>query len=224
MRRGKMDTTQLKACPLFRGLNDREIHSVVDCLNAQNIAKEKGEYLLQAGDVTNDMGILLSGSALIIQEDIWGNRSILSKLIPGDICAECFAASRLPMTVSVLAETDIKVLMINVNRLLTVCSNRCEFHNRLICNLVSVMSGKMLTSTDKITHMSKRTTEEKILSYLSSQAQKHGSLTFDIPFDRQELADYLGVERAAMSAVLSGLQKQGKIQYRKNHFVLIKLE
>ena len=123
-----------------------------------------------------------------------------------------------------MAAEDCELLFLNVSRLLTSCQAACAFHNRLIQNLVAILGRKTMVFNEKLTHLSKRTTREKLLSYLSSQALQKGSLSFAIPYDRQQLADYLCVERAAMSTELSKLQKEGILQYHKNHFVLKKLE
>ena len=171
------------------------------------------------------MGLVLSGSILIIQEDLWGHRNIMTKVETGDSFAEPFAAIQdAILNISVVAEGDCELLMLNTNRLLTACPSACEHHNKLIRNLVSVFAGKVLLFNEKITHMSKRTTREKLLSYLSSESLEQGSLSFDIPFNRQQLADYLCVERATMSVELSKLKKEGILDTKKNHFILAKVD
>ena len=122
---------------------------------------------------------------------------------------------------SVLAEEDCEILLLNVKRLLTSCPTACDHHQKLIRNLVSVLANKILLFNDKITHVSKRTTREKLLSYLSAESIRQASLSFDIPFDRQQLADFLCVERAAMSVELSKLQKEGLLVTKRNHFELL---
>lgn len=167
------------------------------------------------------MGIVLSGSVLIIQEDIWGYRNILDILSPGDSFGEVFAASiGNVLNVSVVAESECVVLMLDINRLLCVCPNTCAHHSQLIRNLLHVIANKSLRIHDKINHISKRSTREKLMSYLSAEAERQGSLTFVIPYNRQQLADYLCVERAAMSVTLSQMQKDGILSYRKNEFTL----
>ena len=119
------------------------------------------------------------------------------------------------------AEGGLKILLLNVKWLLTSCPTACDHHQKLIRNLVSVLANKILLFNDKITHVSKRTTREKLLSYLSAESIRQSSLSFDIPFDRQQLADFLCVERAAMSAELSKLQKEGLLVTKRNHFELL---
>ena len=166
------------------------------------------------------MGLLLSGSALLVQEDLWGRRNILAKVAAGDAFAEAFAAAGGPLNLSVVANEDCEALLLDLNRVLTLCPSACPSHTKLVHNLVAVLAQKLLVLNDKITHMSRQTTQEKLLSYLSAQAQRQGKLTFDIPYDRQQLADYLCVDRAAMSSELSKLQKKGLLQYHRNHFTL----
>lgn len=212
----------LKNCPFFIGLVDAEILSILKCLNATVVSKERNSYIFRSGDSTEVMGLVLSGSTLIIQEDLWGHRNILSKCHAGDFFGEPYAANPgAVLNISVVAEEDSEILILNVKRLLITCKTACDYHQKLIRNLVSVLANKILIFNDKITHVSKRTTRDKLLSYLSSESLKHGSLSFDIPFDRQQLADYLCVERAAMSVELSKLQKDGILLTNKNHFELL---
>ena len=165
---------------------------------------------------------MLSGSTLVIQEDFWGHRNILSKCNTGDFFGEPYAATPgAILNISVVAEEDCEILLLNVKRLLTACPTACDHHQKLIRNLVSVLANKILLFNDKITHVSKRTTREKLLSYLSAESIRQSSLSFDIPFDRQQLADFLCVERAAMSVELSKLQKEGLLVTKRNHFELL---
>ena len=168
------------------------------------------------------MGLLLSGSAFAVQDDLWGQRNIMGKILPPGTFAEPFAATPgAVLNVSVVASVPSKVMFLNIQRITTVCSETCPQHALLIRNLVSVLARKNLQLNDKITHMSKRRTREKLLSYLSSESLRQGSLEFDIPFARQQLADYLCIERSAMSAELSRLQKDGLLATERSHFRLI---
>ena len=211
----------LKHTPFFTAMSDEEILSILQCMHAAVQPQPKGSYILRAGNSTESMGLVLSGSALIIQEDIWGHRNILDILSTGDSFGEAFAASMGSLlNVSVVAETDCKIMMLNINRILSTCPNTCTHHTQLIRNLVSVIAGKSLRMHNKVNHISKRSTKEKLMSYLSAEAERNGSLTFTIPYNRQQLADYLCVDRAAMSVALSQLQKDGILQYHKNEFTL----
>ena len=211
----------LKSSPFFGGLSDDEILSVLHCIQGTVVTKKQEAYIFRTGEPTTVMGLILTGSALIIQEDLWGHRNLMSHCRPGDFFGEAYAATPgTVLNISVVANEDCEILMLNVRKLLAACSASCEHHQRLIRNLVAVLSQKILIFNDKITHMSKRSTREKLLSYLSSESLRQGKLKFDIPYDRQQLADYLCVERAAMSVELSKLQKEGLLKTTRNHFEL----
>lgn len=212
----------LRSCPFFNGMRDEEILSILHCVQASTVARPRGAYILRAGDTTEVMGLVLSGSVLILQEDLWGHRNILSKCTAGDFFGEPYAAtSDAVLNVNAVAEDDCELLFLNVKRLLMSCPTACGHHQKLIRNLVSVLANRLLVFNDKITHVSKRSTREKLLSYLSTESVRQASLSFDIPFDRQQLADYLCVDRAAMSVELSKLQKEGILKTKRRHFELI---
>lgn len=212
----------LRRSPFFSGLEDTEILSVLQCVNASLISKPKNAYIFHAGDTTEVMGLVLSGSVLIYQEDLWRHRNILTRCTEGDFFGEAYAAKPgSVLNISVEAEKDCDILLLNVRRLLVTCPTSCDYHQKLIRNLVSVLANKLLVFNDKITHISKRTTRDKLLSYLSSESIRQSSLSFDIAFDRQQLADYLCVDRAAMSVEISKLQKEGILKTNRNHFELL---
>lgn len=212
----------LQKSPLFAAMTAEQIDAVLHCVGAVVREFGSGEYILRAGTATRVMGLLLSGSALAVQEDLWGERNIMGKISPPGTFAEPFAATPgAVLNVSIVSNTRTNVMFLDISRLLTVCSETCPQHALLIRNLVSVLARKNLQLNEKITHMSKRRTREKLLSYLSSQALREGSVEFDIPFDRQQLADFLCVERSAMSAELSKLQKEGLLETDRSHFRLI---
>jgi CRP-like cAMP-binding protein len=211
----------IKNAPIFKGVSEKEIESMLVCLNAKQTDYNKDQFIIRVGDSQKSIGLLLSGSALVIHEDYWGNRNIMTKLSPPDLFAEAFACSpEVTTNVSVIAQEDCSVLWLDVGRILTTCPTACAHHNIMIRNLLSAIASKNLTLNEKLTHIEQRTTKEKVLSYLSSQAQKQNSREFDITFNRQQLADYLSVERSALSAELSKLQSEGMIEFNKNHFIL----
>ena len=124
------------------------------------------------------------------------------------------------MNVSVLADENLSVLFLNLSKTLQMCSSSCPFHARLIENLVCVLARRNLILNEKLTYVTQHTLRDKILSYLSAESIRQHSSYFDIPFDRQQLADYLNAERSALSGELSRLKKEGIIDYQKNHFFL----
>lgn len=213
--------TLLKKTCLFSGIKDEDISTMLNCLSARIASYQKEEFILHTGDLVNQVGMVLSGSVLIIKEDFWGNRSILSEISPGSLFAETYACiGTTPLEVSTVASSDCKVLFLDFQKLLTTCSSACHFHTRLIHNLLSTLAQKNRILTKKLEHMSQKTTRDKLLSYLSAESLKAKSPSFTIPFNRQQLADYLSVDRSAMSSELGKLKKEGILDYNKNTFLL----
>ncbi len=210
----------LKNSVLFSGVSEEEALSMMNCLSARKKTYKEGETVLQNGEVTDSMGLLLSGSIYIIRDDFWGNRNILSKVQPGQVFGEVYAAVGRPAATSAEAVTPAEVLFLNLRRILTTCPSACSHHTKLIRNLLSEMAEKNLAMNAKMLHLSQRTTRQKLLSYLSSVSQKKGSESFEIPFSRQELADYLSVDRSAMSSELGRMRDEGILSFSRNHFEL----
>lgn len=211
------------ASPLFAGVAAEQIQSMLGCLQYKLEDYPKGSYLLRAGEKVPGLGLLVRGRALVLQEDYWGNRNILSPLLPGQLFAEAFACSpQLPLNVSVLAEQPCRAMFLDIHRVLSVCSNSCPQHKRIIHNLLQDFAAKNLHLQEKLRHMGQRSTREKLLSYLSAEAQRQGGPEFRIPFSRQQLADYLSVERSGLSAELSKMQKEGILRFEKDHFLLLR--
>ena len=204
----------MTSSPLFRDIAPADLASLLDCLDARERAYEKGAWLLRRGEWTDRLGLVLSGTVHILREDFWGSRSIVGLAGPGEIFAEAYALAGEPLEVSVLAASDARVLFLRVETALTGCG-------QLTRNLTALLAEKNLTLTRKMRHMARRTTREKLLSYLSAQALRSGGPEFDIPMDRQQLADYLAVDRSAMSAALGKLRDEGVLEFRKNHFRLL---
>ena len=211
----------LRTSGIFSGISEEETEKMLHCLEVRPETFQKDEYILRAGDLVEAFGVVITGKVLIIQEDFWGNRNILAAVGAGHCFAETFACSPgAVLNVSVIAETNVQVLFLNVKRILTTCPSTCSHHNRMIRNLLSELAEKNLRLNEKITHLGQRSRRAKILSYLSAEAQRHGSAEFDIAFSRQQLADYLSVDRSGLSMELSRMQEEGLLEYRKNHFVL----
>lgn len=213
----------LRNSPFFQGMTEEEILSVLQCVNATVQHKKKDEYIFWAGDSTESMGLVLRGAVLVLQEDLWGHRNIIHRIGPGEYFAEPFAATAgSVLNVSVVADEDSEIMLLNMERFLKTCPHACAHHSRMVRNMVSVMARRVLDLNEKLTHMAKRSTREKLLSYLSAESMRQGKLSFTIPYDRQQLADYLSVERAAMSVELSKLQKEGLLKTNRNHFELFR--
>ena len=218
----KNDYPILQTCPLFQNMEPAGLTDMLSCLHAKTVVVIKNQTILREGDPAGNIGIVLSGTVQVIREDYDGNRNIVSIIEAGQMFAEVFACAGLEtMPVSVTAVSDSEILFVDCRRILTGCPNACEFHGRLIGNLLKIVATKSLMLNQKIEIISKRTTREKLLTYLRMQAKQCGSREFTIPYDRQALADYLGAERSAMSAEIGKLCKEGVIESRKSWFKLL---
>lgn len=207
--------------PLFEGMTKEEITGILKCLSAVDRNYEKGDMILRMGEPISTMGLVVTGMVQIARDDFWGNRQVLSVAGPGQLFGESYAClPGEPLMVMALAVEKTEVLFLDVNRILTVCSPVCSFHSRLIRNLLSILAGKNLMLTRKIDHMGQRTIREKVIAYLSFQAKRQKNRSFQIPYSRQELADYLAVDRSALSAELSKMQRDGIISYKRNKFTI----
>ena len=206
---------------LFYGLKEDEITSLLGCLNAEKRSYKKGEVILSEGSTTENSGIVLSGMVMISCCDIWGNNSILGNAAPGSIFAEVYACiPGQPLLVTVSAAEDTSILFMNVGRILTTCSNACPFHARLAQNLLTVCAHKNLQLSQRIQHTSSKSVRGRLMSYFSECAKHFGSNSFLVPYNRQQLADYLNVDRSALCNELSKMQKDGMIEYTRNHILL----
>lgn len=212
----------LRKCPLFFEIEDEYLKKMLVCLGARIETFDKKYTIFAEGSHAKYIGVVLSGSVQIIQIDYYGNRSILSEINEGELFAEAFAcAESKALPVTVIANEPCEVMLIECNHILHTCSNNCGFHQQLIFNLMKDLATKTILFHQKIEIISKRSTRDKLMTYLMLQAKKEGSDSFDIPFDRQELADYLEVERSGLSAEISKLKKEGIINNQKNHFELL---
>jgi CRP-like cAMP-binding protein len=206
---------------LFKDIDSCDIPEVLQCLSSIRKTFRKGEFIFRVGDQGVPLTMLLEGKIHINTEDYWGNQTILAEIRPGQIFAETYAlAPDTPLSVNAYALTDCNVLLMNASSVLRACPKACSFHQTLIQNLAEILASKNLMLTGKLEHMAQRTTRNKLLSYLSVQSLQTGSSTFEIPFNRQQLADYLAVDRSAMSSELSKLQKEGLLEFNKNSFTL----
>lgn len=212
----------LQRCVLFDGIRSEEILGMLGCFEAGIRTVEKNTQIIAEGDPAVYVGIMLQGSANVIKQDYFGVRSIVSRVEEGQMFAESFSCAGVAvMPVSVVASETCKVMLIQCRRITMGCANACAYHSQVIYNLLKAVAARNLEFHQKLEITAKRTTRDKIMAYLHSQAKLHGSNSFAIPYDRQALADYLGVERSAMSAEIGKLSKDGKIRTHKNQFVLL---
>lgn len=206
---------------LFQGSTIEEIQMILKCLKAEKKRFAKREIIYHAGDRVQSMGVVLSGSVYVENDDLWGNKSVLDHIEPGAVFGETYACvSKEPLMVSVVAAETTEILFLNMNRLLQTCSHVCKYHNRLIRNLLMISAQKNLNLSRRIFHTSSKSIRGRLLSYLSFQAACQGSYEFTIPYNRQQLADYLSVDRSALSNELSKMKKDGLLEVNRNYFYL----
>jgi CRP-like cAMP-binding protein len=215
--------SSLLTCRLFDGIKIAEIEKLLECLRARARKFEKDASIFMENDEISAMGIVISGAVHLVRDDFWGNRTIIARIAAGEIFAESFAcgkAGRLPLSAIAVKKTE--ALFIDARKINTVCASACPFHTRILINMIQELAEKNVTLINKIQHITQRSTREKLISYLSAQARAAGNSRFDIPFNREELAEFLSVDRSAMSSELGRMQTGGFLTFRKNHFTLIK--
>lgn len=217
-----MKKEQMPESALFQNITKEDAESVLKCMSAVKKQYQKGETIFHAGEKARAMGLIVSGAVEIVRDDYWGNRQIIGTAKPGELFGESYACmpGEVFMITAQASEASV-ILFLEVGKILTVCSPACEFHNRLIHNLLYILAEKNLMLTRKIDHMGQRNIREKVMAYLSFQAEAHKSGTFEIPFNRQQFADYLAVDRSALSAELSRMQRDGIIEYEKSRFMIL---
>ena len=216
-----MDYVFLSGTGLFYGCSPDEVKIMLGCLDAGRKAYRKGEYIYRAGECIQAMGIVLSGSVNIESDDLWGNRSMINHILPGQIFAETYACiPGEPMMVSVVADEPAEVLFLELPKLLKICPSACPYHASLVQNLLKATAQKNLNLSRRIMHTSAKTIRGRLLSYLSFLAAQQGSNDITVPYNRQQLADYLSVDRSALSGELGKLQKEGILKVQKNRFLL----
>ena len=212
----------LQNCQLFAGIAEPDQKALLDCLSARQRRFKKNGFVCIAGEKMDSVGIVLSGAIHVLREDFWGRREIVARIEGGGLFGEAFACADVEkIPVSVMAAEESDVLFVNCRRIISPCSAACVFHARLSRNLALLLAQKNIALVQKLEHVTQATTREKLLSYLSEKARLAGKSAFSIPFNREELANYLSVERSAMSAELSKMRKDGLVLYQKNHFELL---
>ena len=212
----------LKKCPLFAEIGEADLLRMLSCLGARVAGFDKKYTVFAEGAGAKYIGIVLSGGVQMVQVDYYGNRSILSSMRPGEVFGEAFACAEVAaLPVSVVATEESEIMLIECAHILHTCQNNCGFHQQLIFNLMRDLAKKTILFHERIEVTSKRTTRQKLLAYLAGEAKRVGKSDFTVPFDRQELADYLEVDRSGLSAEISKLRREGVLENRKNRFILL---
>ena len=211
----------LAGTPLFKGSAPDEVGAMLGCLDVHERRFDTGEYLHHMGDIIKTVGLVVEGSVRIESVDVWGNVSVVGVTGAGGMFGEAYAAvPDEPLMEDVVAAEDCTVLFLNVAKVLTGCPHACPHHARTSTNMTAIIARRSLALSRRIFHVAPKSIRGKVLAYLSDESEHAGSRSFTIPFDRQQLADYLGVDRSALSAELSRMQKAGLIETRRSRFVL----
>ncbi len=205
---------------IFMGVTDEEYEELLSCGCVRVAEYRKDRVIFRTSDVTREFGILISGKIHIENIDLWGNRIILHNVGVGGSFAETYAFCNVPVMVNATAEADCKVLMVNLDVLFSESTKGKTWREKLVYNLLSFSANKNLVLTDRIFCISSKGIRTKVMTYLSAEAVRAGSKQFTIPFDRQQMADYLNVERSALSKELGRMRKEGLIDFCKNKFTL----
>lgn len=211
-----MDLSVLKKSFLFEGIKDREFPDLLRRLSATDKRYVKGSPVFKANEKQKDIGIVLSGTVHVFEEDYWGNRALIARMGPGDSFGEAFACLETPsMSVSVLSANDSEILFVKYRKIIDAG------HPALLSNMIRALAERTVMLRRKIGYLSKRTIREKLMAYLSGEVMDSGGNSFEVPFNRQELADYLAVDRSAMTRELSKMRAEGLISFARNTFTLI---
>lgn len=207
---------------LFLGMNPEEIDTALHALNARYQTFEKGQIILHAGGQTDCVCIVIYGSVTIENNDIWGNRTILNIIDSNDFFAETYAILKEEtMMVDAVANEQSRIMFLRIGSLLEGELEPEPWSNKLVRNLLMISANKNLMLSRRSFHISPKTARGRIMAYLNSVSLKKRSRTFDIPFDRQQMADYLNLERTALSKELGRMKQEQIIDFQKNHFKIL---
>lgn len=212
----------LEKVPLFAGMKAEDIENILECLDSKEKKYGKSQWIIQAGDEVPALGIIITGRVQVIREDVLGNRMLVAGLGSSDIFAETLAsAGVISSPVSVYANEDTTILWLYIKRLVCTCSASCHYHSLLIENLLQLLAKKNLYLNNRMELLSKRTIRDKIMTFLLFEAKEQSSSSFEIMLNRNEMAEYLCIDRSAMSRELSKLREEGIIKYKKNQFTIL---
>lgn len=212
----------LQKTKLFAGVDEDGLGAMLGCLGARKRTYAKGEFVLHQGDFLSQLMVLAEGRLHIRRDDYWGSRSIVSALLPGEMFGEAYLAPDSGALMNdVVAVEDSTVISFDFNRVINVCPAACPFHTLTVRNLFFALSEKNRQLVSRLGIATRRSTRDKLVAYLSEQARRSGCSAFDIPFNRQQLADFLSVDRSAMSSELCRMRDEGMLRFVKNHFELL---
>ena len=216
-----MNIDILKETMLFNNMTTDEISNCLDILSAKVKKYSKGELIFYAGSVIERFGLVLNGSVTIENNDVWGNKTILSHVGKKQFFAETYALlDNQPLLVDVCANENCEIMFFCVDNLNELLHTNSSWAVKFVTNMLKICANKNLTLSSRSFHTSPKTIRDRVLAYLNTVCVKNNSKEFDIPFDRQQLANYLNVDRSALSNELSKLKSEGIISCKKNHFII----
>jgi len=204
--------------PVFQGLTEQELHDLeeIGAIRRQNFHKHVTVF--HVGGIVHEIGIVLEGSVLIENNDLWGNKSILSRVEKGQVFAESYAFHDVPLMVDAIADEDSLILFLDVQRLMEEQNAQATWYCKMLKNLLLISTKKNRNLSNRIFCTTAKTVRGRLAAFFSEQAAKAGSNTFDIPFNRQQMADYLNLDRSALSKELGKMREEGLLTFHKNHF------
>ncbi len=213
----------LQACPMFEGIQPQEFEALLHCLMAREQSYQRGEAVITPGSAVTEIGLVLSGSVQVWQTDYWGHQTLIHRLEVMEVFAESFAIARQLIPLGVTAAEPSRIMFLSADTLIAPCDKGCSFHARLTSNWARMLAHKNISLTDNIRHLSKRSIHNKLMSYLSDLATRQGSETVTPPLSRQELADFLCVDRSAMTRTLYQMQDEGILSIQGRNIRLLSL-
>ena len=216
-----MELEKIPPCMLFDGLSETECHSVLGCIGGRVRPMRRGEQLCRAGECPAEMGVILQGEVDILHTDYWGSETLMTRLGTGALFAEVFAGQGAELPYDAVAASDGAVLWLRPERLMTSCCEGCAFHRRLQMNLMGILAARTREMSRKAAILSQRSIRGRLMEYLSDRAREAGNNRFELKFTRQQLADYLAVDRSAMTVELGKMQREGILRVEKRVFTLL---
>lgn len=217
-----MKIEKIKETQIFKGMSDKEIASVLKHLSSFEKKYRKGSTILHSGFTTDKMGLILEGSITIESNDQWGNKTILSHIGEGEFFAETYGfLSTQPLLVDVVANQNCRILFLQIANLKKQNGVHFDWITKFVLNLLAISMQKNIILSGRSFLISAKTIRGRVIAYLDSVSIQKKKSEFDIPFDRQQLADYLNVERTALSKELMKMKQDGLIDFYKNHFILL---
>ncbi len=212
----------LKAAKIFKDANESECQAMMYCFKTRFKRFEKKDVIVSQGEPFDDVILIVKGSAKVENTDTMGNINLMLHLNKGELYGveSAYAGDEFYRDTLIATERTL-VLFMNKFRLMKPCNNRCKRHENVITNIMQMVAETNHSLMEKLTHISKKTIREKLLSYFTLMKQKANSSYFEIPFNKTELANYLSVDRSAMSSELSKMKEDGLIDFDKREYHLI---